>query len=227
MVLIPVGSFEMGSLNGEGRPDERPRHQVFVKDFYIAKHEVTVAQYCRFLQKEGEISRDGSPRVRLDSPDCPIVKSGKNFRPKNGLAEMPVVCVSWYGAAEYAEWAGGRLPTAAEREKAALLTTLYPPMDRLDLQRRQGASTVSEAVPGVRGMTGMVGNVWEWCSDWYSGDYYGQSPSANPAGPALGQEKEIRGGSWAAPESSTRIQNRHKACPRGYFRTVGFRIVKD
>ncbi len=227
MILIPAGPFEMGSPAGEGRPDEWPRHQVFLKDFYIAKHEVTVEQFCRFLQTEGEMSRDGSPRVKFDSPDCPIAKSGKNFRPKDGFADTPMVCVSWYGATEYAEWAGGRLPTAAEREKAALLTTPDPPPDRLSLQSTKQAAAVTAAIPGARGITGMIGNVWEWCSDWYTGDYYAQSSSPNPTGPPLGQEKEIRGGSWAAVQASTRIQNRHKACPRGYFRTVGFRIVKD
>ena len=58
-------------------------------------------------------------------------------------------------------------------------------------------------------------------------DYYAQSPGPNPTGPFLGRDKVIRGGSWASPECSKRIQNRHKAVPRGFYRTVGFRIVKD
>jgi len=227
MVLIPGGMFEMGSPEGEGRPDERPRHQVFVKDFYIAKYEVTVKDYCRFLKAEGENSREGSLRIRFDSPDCPIVKSGNSYVPKDGSADKPVVCVSWYGAAEYAEWAGGRLPTAAEREKAALYTTPNEPGDRLVFRQSEGSVPVAAASVGARGVTGMFGNVWEWCADWYSRDYYAQSPANNPTGPALGEEKEIRGGSWASPESSCRTRNRHKASPRGYFRTVGFRIVKD
>lgn len=227
MILIPAGAFEMGSPDGEGRPDERPLHQVFVKDFYIGKQQVTAQDYCRFLISKGENSRDGSPRIKLDSPDCSVVKSGNSYRPKDGFADKPVVCVSWYGATEYAEWVGGRLPTAAEREKAALLTTPHPPKDRLVFHQREGITPVSMASPGVREVSGMFGSVWEWCSDWYSRDYYSQSQANNPTGPALGEEKEIRGGSWVSPESSWRIRNRHKASPRGYFRTVGFRIVKD
>ena len=117
MILIPAGPFEMGSPEGEGRPDERPQHQVFVKDFYIAKQAVTVQDYCRFLKFKGENSREGSPRIKLDSPDCPVVKSGNSYRPKDGFADKPMVCVSWYGAIEYAEWVGGRLPTAADARK--------------------------------------------------------------------------------------------------------------
>ncbi len=227
MLLIRGGTFEMGSQEGEGRPDERPNHQVFVKDFYIAKQQVTAQDYCRFLKSQGENSRDGSARIKLDSPDCPVVKSGNTYKPKDGFADKPVVCVSWYGATEYAEWVGGRLPTAAEREKAALLTTPQPPIDRLVFHQGPGILPVSMSAPGLRGITGMFGNVWEWCSDWYSRDYYAQSQVNNPTGPALGEEKEIRGGSWVSPESSWRIRNRHKASPRGYFRTVGFRVVKD
>ena len=188
---------------------------------------MTVQEYCRFLKSQGENSRDGSPRIRLDSPDCPVVKNGNSYRPKDGFADKPVVCVSWYGAVEYAEWVSGRLPTAAEREKAALLTTPHPPKDRLVFHPRNELAPVSESSQGVREVSGMFGAVWEWCADWYSRDYYSQSQASNPTGPALGEEKEIRGGSWVAPESSWRIGNRHKAGPRGYFRTVGFRIVKD
>lgn len=228
MIFIPAGPFDMGSPNGEGRPDERPAHRVALKDFYIARHEVTVKEFADFLNAQGENSRDGLPRVKLDAPECPLVKqTGNFFQPKPDLANKPMVCVSWNGAMDYAQWAGGRLPTAAEWEKAALLTTPYPPTDSLTVLPREGSVVVQIADPGIRGTTGVVGNVWEWCADWYAPDYYEQSPNSSPSGPSLGQEKEIRGGSWASAEASKRIRNRHSASPRGYFRTVGFRIVKD
>jgi formylglycine-generating enzyme required for sulfatase activity len=227
MVLIPTGPFDMGSAQGEGRLDERPIHKVFLKDFYIAKHNVTAKDFCAFLNAQGETSRDGLPRVRLDSPDCPIVKVGKAFKPKQDCSDKPMVCVSWYGASDYAEWVGGRLLSSAEWEKAALLITSYHAGDYTTILSREGAVPVNIAVPGAKGVTGMTGNIWEWCSDWYSKDYYSESPVSNPLGPALGEEKNIRGGSWASAECSKRTRNRHKASPRGYYRTVGFRIAKD
>jgi formylglycine-generating enzyme required for sulfatase activity len=227
MVLIPAGPFDMGSAQSEGRPDERPIHKVFLKDFYIAKHDVTTADFCKSLNAQGEVTRDGLPRVKLDSPDCPIVKIGKVFKPKQGCSDKPMVWVSWYGASDYAEWVGGRLPSSAEWEKAALLISSYRAGDYTTILPREGAVPVSIAVPGAKGVTGMTGNVWEWCSDWYSKDYYSESPVNNPLGPALGEEKNIRGGSWASAECSKRIQNRHKASPRGYYRTVGFRVAKE
>jgi len=228
MVLIPEGRFTMGSGNGEGRPDERPAHGVVLSDFYVGKQEVTAKEFCDFLNTQGETARDGTQRILLDSPDCPIVKkAGKNFQPKPGYADKPVVMVSWQGAADYASWAGGRLPTEAEWEKAALVTTADPPGDFLTILARDGSVPVRIAYPGTRGVSGMIGNVWEWCADWYAPDYYQQSPGKGPLGPDLGQEKTIRGGSWESAEASKRIHNRHRAVARGYFRTVGFRIVKD
>jgi formylglycine-generating enzyme required for sulfatase activity len=227
MVFIPAGPFLMGSPEGTGRPDEHPRHKVQLKEFYISRTEVTAREYCRFLNAEGLMGRDGVPRVNLSDPTCPIVAYGRKFRPKKGMAFRPITCVSWYGAKDYAQWLGGRLPTAAEWEKAALLTTPNPPGDFLTILPRTSTVPVSLAVPGLKGVSGMIGNVWEWCSDWYARDYYANSSHKNPQGPSLGKLKEIRGGSWAAPEACRRITNRHKAAPQGYFRTVGFRIVMD
>ncbi len=227
MVLVAAGTFDMGSPEDEGRIDERPQHKVFVKDFYIGQHEVTAAEFCKFLNSLGEKAKDGTLRVRIDCPDCPIIKEGRRFKPKTGLADNPMVCVSWYGAADYAQWAGGRLPTAAEWEKAAFSTTPFQPGDFLTVLPRRGAVPVTIASPGLAGMTGMTGNVWEWCSDWYDRDYYAKSPMSNPTGPALGKEKVIRGGSWGSAEASKRIRNRHSASPRGYYRSVGLRIVKE
>lgn len=91
-----------------------------------------------------------------------MVKSGNSYRPKDGFADKPVVCVSWYGAIEYAEWVGGRLPTAAEREKAALLTTPHPPKDRLVFHQRgncacfHGGPGSARSLRNVRLRLGMV-----------------------------------------------------------------------
>lgn len=227
MILIPAGPFEMGSPEETGRPDERPLHTVYLGDFYVSKYEVTNTEFCKFLNRKGEISSDGLPSLRIDDPSSPVTKLNGFFQPKPGFADRPVTHVSWYGASDYAQWAGGRLPTSAEWEKAAIYTSTKAPPDDISLPGQEQSTPVYVATTGAFGITGIEGNVWEWCSDWYSRDYYALSPSQNPLGPSLGQEKIIRGGSWAAPVSSTRIKNIHKAVPRGYYRTVGFRIVKD
>jgi formylglycine-generating enzyme required for sulfatase activity len=227
MVFIPPGPVEIGSPDEEGRLDERPRHRVFVKGFYISKHEVTAEAYCRFLNTVGLEGKAGVARVNLNHPRCPILQSGKKFAPKQGMGDLPMVCVSWYGAADYAAWVGGRLPTSAEWEKAARVLTTDLPGDFLTTLPRSSSVPVRIAFPSRLGVTGMVGNVWEWCSDWYEKDYYQRSPQSNPAGPDLGKEKVIRGGSWSSPEASKRIANRHRAFPQGYYGTVGFRVVKD
>ncbi|MFH0957420.1 MAG: SUMF1/EgtB/PvdO family nonheme iron enzyme [Pseudomonadota bacterium] len=227
LILIPAGPFEMGSPDGVGRADERPWHTVYLGDFYISKHEVTNAEFCKFLNKQGEISSDGLPSVRIDDISSPIVKVNGTFQPRPGYADKPVTHVSWFGAYDYAQSAGGRLPTSAQWEKAALYTTINAPKDDVILVAEEQSSPVYTSDSGAFHITGMSGNVWEWCSDWYSRDYYALSPSQNPLGPSLGQEKIIRSGAWASPVSSRRSQNVHKAAPRGYYRTVGFRMVKD
>lgn len=227
MVFIPSGAYTMGSPDKSGRIDERPTHEVLVKDFYIAKREVSVREFCRFLNNQGENCLDGTPRIKLDDPMCPVQKDGALYVSRPGFTDRPVTHVSWYGAMDYAVWAGGRLPTSAEWEKAAIYLTPNPPNDTLSMPSEDSSAPVGQAVEGVMGVTGLAGNVWEWCNDWYQKDYYAQGAMMNPLGPPLGQEKIIRGGSWASPEASRRIKNRHKAAPRGFYRTVGFRIVKE
>lgn len=228
MIRIPSGITEIGSAKEAGRIDEQPLHRVFIKDFYIAKSEVTAKDYCSFLNSEGNRSKDGFARVRLDCLDCPLEKVGNSFRPKKGQDQKPIVCVSWYGAAEYCQWIGERLPTSAEWEKAALATGSE--WDYNTISRQTPGTGIPESGPEQLQSTpaeGKTGKVWEWCSDWYSRDYYRDSPSENPTGPKLGQERVIRGGSSVSAISSRRPQNIHKAEPRGYYSTVGFRPAKD
>lgn len=224
MITIPAGPFEMGSEEEEASWDERPMHRVYLRQFHIAEREVTVREYCDFLNKTGLFSPQGIARVLLDSPDCPIIRKGKTFSPKDGYADRPMVCVSWYGATEFAQWSGGRLPTAAEWEKAAaVMGQAAPPGDRNFNNRN--AECQKHRLPDRN--FSFHGRVWEWCADWYAADFYRNSPSENPVGPPMGQEKELRGGPAVHGERVHRIQNRHKAFPDGYYKTVGFRIVRD
>ncbi len=213
MVLVPAGYFLMGSE--EGDKDEQPRHKVYVDAFYIDTSEVTCARYKRFLEDTGYTPH----QLWITEYD----------RPKD-----PVVGVSWYDASAFARWAGKRLPTEAEWEKAArggLAEKKYPWGDEIDRGKANynsfGTTPVKSYEPNECGLYDMAGNVWEWCRDWYSKDYYDTTPHKNPHGPMLGEIKVVRGGAWYNNESALRVSNRHKSYPSvGSFNT-GFRCVKS
>jgi formylglycine-generating enzyme required for sulfatase activity len=187
VVKIPAGEFLMGNDETERTPLE---HRVYVSDFLMDKTGVTWGQYKNFV----EATRIPLPR----------------HQPYWGVHDdHPVVYVTWEEAKEYCEWAGGRLPTEAEREKAARGTDdrKYPwgdeePDPERAVFRRSWGHEATGAV-GTRpagvspyGLHDMGGNVWEWCSDWYDGDYYEDSPSRDPKGPPSGTVHVVRGGSW-------------------------------
>lgn len=185
-VLIPAGEFLMGSPEGVGTSDQYPQHMVYVDSYYIDKHEVTVGQYKDFAKDTGRQMR-GQP---LRSTD-----------------QHPASHVTWDDADAYCKWAGGRLPTEAEWEKAArgATTTKWSFGDDesklgeyawYSQNSGGGAHPVGQKKPNQYGLYDMHGNVWEWCSDWNSEDYYKSSPAKNPKGPAEGIARIVRGGSW-------------------------------
>jgi formylglycine-generating enzyme required for sulfatase activity len=200
MVLVPAGEFTMG--NNEGGDDEKPEHKVFLNAYYIDVYEVTVGQYAKFLE--------------FTSIFPPPKWTTMNEPPHQN---RPVVNVDWADANNYCKWAGKRLPTEAEWEKAARGTDgrIYPwgndPPDplRANYGKEKGKWNNHDALLPVGqlkagkspyGIYDLAGNVWEWVNDWYDQDYYATSPSQNPPGPKSGKYKVMRGGSWDfAPES--------------------------
>lgn len=213
MVLIPAGSFLMGSEEGE--TDERPVHKVYLDAFYIDSAEVTCARYRRFLSETGYLPH-------------------QLWNPEYDRPEDPVVGVSWYDASAFARWAGKRLPTEAEWEKAARGGTdgkKYPWGDAIDKTMANFASFGIAPVKSFEaygyGLYDMAGNAGEWCQDWYGDTYYAMSPGENPRGPQRGERKVVRGGAWYNSEDGLRIANRYKNAPDvGNFNT-GFRCVKS
>ena len=223
MVSIPAGEFTMGSPDGD--PDERPAHKVHVDAFSMDVYEVTVRQYGEFLQSTG-------------------IRSPSDWQTMNQPAyqKRPVANVDWEDAAAYCKWAGKRLPTEAEWEKAARGTDgrLYPwgndpptPLHanygKKEWNNHEALVPVGtlEAGKSPYGIYDMAGNVWEWVSDWYDNDYYKNSPSDSPAGPPTGGFKVIRGGSWNTSARNLRAADRYFDPPSFRSQYVpGFRCAK-
>ena len=206
MVYVPAGAFEMGS--DDGADDEQPVHKVTLDGYWIDRTEVTNAQYQVFVSAKGHRAP-----TRCDWGE-PTYEDGNK-------SDHPVVCVSWDDASAYCEWAGGRLPTEAEWEKAARGTDgrVYPWGNEFDCAKGNfdDETTLDEyVVPGgvdcdgyertapvgsyaagasPYGALDMAGNVWEWVGDWY-GAYPG-ADQENPTGPATGEYRVLRGGSWS------------------------------
>ncbi|RMF02512.1 MAG: hypothetical protein D6768_08075, partial [Chloroflexi bacterium] len=117
MVLVPAGEFTMGSDNGGS--DEQPVHIVYLDAFYIDKYEVTNAQFAEFLNARGNQSEGGATWLDADDPDAKIHQNGGTWQADGGYENHPAIEMTWYGAQAYCQWAGKRLPTEAEWEKAA------------------------------------------------------------------------------------------------------------
>jgi formylglycine-generating enzyme len=200
MVWIPDGPFRMGSLPAEGRPDEQPQHTVLVDAFWIDRVEVTNARYQTFVEETGH-------RV----PPNPY--GDGMLTVMSEIEDLPVVLVTWHDAADYCEWAGKRLPTEAEWEKAARGTDARrfpwgddPPTPAHGTFAREWDGTHTLHPVGTRpdgrspfGVDDLAGNAREWVQDWYAADFYSVAPDRNPVGPAAGILKVIRGGSWRSP----------------------------
>jgi len=221
MAVVPAGEFMMGSPNGDS--DEEPAHKVYVDSFSMDKYEVTVRQYAEFLQATG-------------------VNSPLDWQTMNQPAHQkrPVANVDWADAAAYCKWAGKRLPTEAEWEKAARGTDgrLYPwgndPPTPLHANYGKTGSHNYGTLAAVGtlengkspyGIYDMAGNVWEWVSDWYDYNYYKNSPSQNPTGPSTGGTKVIRGGAWNSNPRAMRSANRSLISPTDQG-LDGFRCAK-
>ena len=213
MVLVPGGKYSMGTEDGD--PDETPVHEVYVDSFYIDVQEVTIGQYKIFMEAKGH-QKPAYWQPELDRPDDPVV----------GL--------SWQEAVAYASWAGKRLPTEAEWGYAARggrMQGKYPWGDTPDMSyanfKSFGILPVKSLKPNGYGIYDMIGNVWEWCSDWYDSDYYRVSPGKNPQGPVRGTYKVLRGGAWYCDEKEARVTNRFFALPDNKSYNIGFRCVKS
>ena len=225
MRLVQAGEFTMGSENGDD--DEIPVHTVYLDSFYMDQYEVTNALY----------------KGCVDVGACEVPSQSDSYTHSDyyGSVEYnnyPVIYVDWYQAKAYCEWRDAALPTEAQWEKAArgTDTRTYPWGEGIDCARANYRSACAgdtsevgsyERGKSPYGIYDMAGNVWEWVADWYARDYYANSWSVYPLGPAVGVYKVRRGGSWDYGDLNSRVSNRSKITPEAGGSSTGFRCVRS
>ncbi len=240
MIFIPAGDFLMGTsandlievlqwkdgLKPEWFADEQPQHKVYLDGYWIYQDEVTIGQYRKFCTE-----------TMRKMPDIPKwLKADDTY---------PMVNASWDDAVAYTKWAGVRLPTEAEWEKAARgpdgrrfpwgnewnnekcnsYMDTNPIGGGFQGKRTTPAGTYPDS-NSPYGVRDLAGNVWEWCQDWYAPDYYAYSPAKNPQGPELGEFHVLRGGTWGSSNLTVRSASRHRDSPDAtYHDDGGFRCA--
>lgn len=229
MTLVPAGYFTRGSEKGE--IDEKPVRRIWLDSFYIDRFPVTNAQYAFYL------TETGSQKPLYWKDEC------------CNDPKQPVVGVSWEEAIAYCKWRSKKdgveytLPTEAQWEKAARGedNRTYPWGNQSPTDKR-APTKITERMPAVGlcelgqspyGVSDMVGNVWNWCLDWYEKKYYRTAPERNPSGPVRGRRKVVRGGNWlflgccsGTPAYALRTSRRNAFHPHIRKKSIGFRCVR-
>jgi formylglycine-generating enzyme required for sulfatase activity len=239
LVLVPAGEFKMGSTGNEA--DERPVHTVYLDEFWIDRTEVTNAMYALCVSD----GRCEAPRANTS-----ITQNASNssfYYGNPSFDNFPVIFVSWNDAKTYCRWAGRRLPTEAEWEKAASwddnqkTKRLYPWGNKIDCSYANyygngthlcvgDTTSVGNYPTGASfyGILDMAGNVSEWIADRYDPEYYGKSNSSNPIGPSSGDYIVIRGGSFLTGRAvGIRSSDREIFLPDSTSQSIGFRCAMD
>ncbi len=250
---IPAGTFMMGSPSSEvSRRTDEAQHEVTLSAFRMSKYEITNAQYAAFLNAMG-VDRYGvwasapvynTQTLIYSNSSWGLTYSNSKWVPVVGYENAPVTFVTWYGAAEFATYAGGSLPTEAQWEYACRAGTTTPFNTGSFLTNLQanynwaypynnGTNTVT-TYPGkiqavgtyaanAWGLYDMHGNVWEWCNDWYG--TYPTTAQTDPTGAATGSGRVVRGGCWFNDALTCRSAFRNNSNPRNNIVNIGFRVV--
>jgi formylglycine-generating enzyme required for sulfatase activity len=250
--LIPAGTFTMGSpITEPDRTKTEIQHQVTLSAFRMSKYEISNAQYAGFLNAKG-IGSNGiyaagaypTQALIYSNIAWGLTWTGMQWQPVAGKENFPIENVTWYGAAEFAIYAGGRLPTEAEWEYACRGNTTTPFSTGACLDNTQanyrwdlpltGCTNTSDDYPdqtlavnsyspNAYGLYNMHGNVCEWCADWYG--VYSTTAQTNPSGPASGTYRILRGGSGSENARSCRSAMRGISLPAKIHYDCGFRLA--
>ena len=256
MIPVPTGDFAMGSDRGDSQ--EGPVHIVHLDAYWIDRFETTNRAFQRFVQSTGWqtlAEREGHSVIYRDG-GYHTVEGASWWRPSGpgsdltGRLDHPVVQVTWDDAAAYCQWAGKRLPTEAEWERAARGPDqrTYPwgeagshVPERLANAGAEGCchesahdgylntAPVGSFPLGASpiGALDMAGNAWEWTGDRFNGNFYADSPPSNPTGPGSGDERVLRGGSWISYPFMLRTTYRGHHIPETRHNYSGFRCARD
>ena len=229
LVRVPAGTYIVGD------DEESPQRQVFVSNFHIDRHEVTVARYAKFLKASGWL--------KLPDEWDQVVGTHDATRDPVHAADLPVIGVDWRDADAYCRWAGRRLPTSTEWEIAARGTDARrypwgnedPSPARANFGKPYAKSAYKEGLEATGGrkagrspfgVDDLAGNVSEWVSDWYS-ESLPTGDVRDPKGPASGDKKIIRGGGWYDPASGLKSTQRFYADIDRRSDDLGFRCARD
>jgi sulfatase modifying factor 1 len=251
LARIPAGDFLMGAADAD--EDERPVHRVQVSEFFIGRFPVTNDEYARFVRATGHPTPAvrNLPAIASGGRDTLFKELATPYvwesdEAPAGRGSHPVVLVRFEDALAYCVWLSReldravRLPTEAEWEKAArggIEGCRYPWGNEIDpsrcaylfdpaAKRQRGTRPTGTYPANGYGLYDMVGNVWEWVTDWYGADYYSGADARDPRGPDGGSLRVVRGGSWVNEDPAMlRCAFRHKVPPDTYAYSVGFRIV--
>lgn len=255
MVPVPGGTFEMGDVMGDNEEDDEQVHTVTLSPYAISRYEVTFAQYDAFCEATGRDKPDDEgwgrgnrPVINVSWYDavayCNWLSEQQGYEPVYELEGEEVANVDW-------EANGYRLPTEAEWEYAArgggkkvrfgngkdiaraseinfdASEDAKKPYSEVGVYREQTVPVGSLNSPNGLGLHDMSGNVWEWCWDWYSGDYYASSPERNPRGSDSGSDRVLRGGSWFNNPEFCRAATRLAWYPSFRYNGIGFRLARS
>ena len=241
MCRVPAGTFLMGSDNGG--EFEGPQREAWIEEFWIDRTLVTNRQFTQFaaaVDYRTLAERSGRAWGFLDGSYQEIPRlSWIDYATADRL-DHPVVLVAWEDALAYAGWAGKRLPTEAEWEKAArggLVDMMFPWGNEEPDSRRctyaksagrfPGTMPVGSSPPNGYGLLDPVGNAWQWCADWYS-EVTPLPGACNSIGAISGQFRARRGGAWNIQQAfRLRCSGRGALAPEKVAPNMGFRCVRS